>query len=412
MRKYIYFLLITASFEISAGGLDLTLLYGTRYIAMGGAQVSLVNDAYAPFYNPAGMMGVESGALVLHSSNLFTQYSAPIGAADAQRKSSWGLGPLFYVGSVYRLSDRLSIGLGVYPTALQGGKFSNVAFGSGILANKAIGNRLVRIEVAPSIAYKLHPNLYVGAAYRLGYTRYEKQGGNFSVPFHLKSTLDGYDAKGLKFGAMLDRFHGFSAGLTYRPKMSIDLEGTTTIAISGTSQGLAATQEVAIPAQLQAGLSYEWIRDRFVTAFCYEFTQNSVIENDVTQVPGMSSYLGTNTLTSGLHYRDSHTYHVGGEYTFHFKDGQKVRAGMGFAYDAAVTRKAFPNPALPPAEAYLGYAVGGQYERGRHTVGMSVNYGQYSSRSSSIDSSLANQVYTGKYALEAVLVSADYQLRF
>ena len=68
-----------------AGGLDLTLLHGSRYVGLGGQQIALAADAYAPFYSPASMMGINKGAVAVNFNPLFFQYRAPIGADNNQR---------------------------------------------------------------------------------------------------------------------------------------------------------------------------------------------------------------------------------------------------------------------------------------------------------------------------------------
>lgn len=397
---------------VSASGLDLTLLYGSRYVALGGTQVSLSGDAYGPFYNPATMTGVNRFALALDSSNLVTQYEAPIGGTA--RDSDIGWGPLFYVGSVYRLSDQIVFGIGIYPTALQGGKFSHVAYGTGNLADKESSNRLVRIEFAPSVAVKMAEHFSLGASYRFGYTRYEKAGGIFTA-VHLDSTLSNWDAKGFKAGAFLNDWHGFSAGLTYRIRTDLQLDGNTTLTSPTATVDFSSTQQISIPAQLQVGVTYEWIPKKFLSVICYEYTWNDMIVNDTTTSPGIGAVLGTGSddVTTPLHYKNGHTLHVGTEYVFELSKDNNLRTGVGLGYDKAVTREGKPVPALAPAADYYGGAIGAQWEQKTHTYGVAFNYGQYSSTSSSIDADvIPGTVFPGKYSLKSFLAVLDYQWKF
>ncbi len=416
MRFSFVFLFVVISFATSvrAGGVDPTLIYGTRHVGMGGTQIALSQDSYAPFYNPAAMDGVEKGVAALNMSPLVFQYEAPIGSASAQRSGDINFGPLFYMGGVYRLLDRLSFGFGVYPTALQGGKFSNVSYGAGNLANKEWSNRLVRIEFSPSVAIKLLEYVSVGLSYRAGYTRFDKSVGIFQIPqvfagLHLDSTVSAWDMNGVKVGIAVNQWRGFSFGLTYRYETQIDLKGTTNVSDGSTITPYRTTQEIIIPYQIQAGIAYEWIPDTFLSAFSYEFTNNSVIKNDA---PNLESF-PLSTVTP-LNYRDGHTIHFGSEYVFRPFNNARLRTQIGFAYDRAVTNSAYPNPVLPPPNDYYGYAIGTQYESGVHSYGLALNYGEYSKQVNSIDPTLAaqNAVFTGKYGLKVFMASLDYQIKF
>ncbi|MDB5037563.1 MAG: hypothetical protein JWQ35_1091, partial [Bacteriovoracaceae bacterium] len=157
MKTKLGFLLLFVSLPLTSafsGGLDLNFNYGTRYIYLGGNQVSISKDAYAPFYNPAGMSGVEKPEVAVNISNLITQISAPIGGDNQQRKSQWNLGPLFYLGGVYPINDRLTFGFAVFPTNLQGAKYTPATFGT--ITGREQSDFLARIEFAPSIAFRVY----------------------------------------------------------------------------------------------------------------------------------------------------------------------------------------------------------------------------------------------------------------
>lgn len=414
MKFLISFIIVVLPLPILAGGLDLTLLYGSRYVGMGGQQVALVNDAYGPFYNPAGMILVEKASFALNSSTLLTQYDAPIGGNNQQRKSEVDIGPLFFAGGAYRLTDRVVVGLGVYPTALQGGTFSNVNYSDDIQSREYL-TRLARIEIAPSVAIKVMDHVAVGLSYRIGYMQADNKNGLFAgtTGAFFDSTHSGWDAKGLKLAAFLYDVKRFNFALTYRFRMSTTLDGSTR-RIFDTQQGVTPVEKVStqttvrIPAKLQAGLSYEFLPDRLIGAFTYEFTGNSVVKQSaVTSNPADSNLPG-----APLSWRDGHTFHLGAEYVFNLAKNRHIRTQLGLAYDRAVTRPDKPNPVIAPPEAYIGYALGAQYELEHHIAGLAVNYGQYSKTVSNIDPNLAGAAFAGKYGLKSLMVVADYQYRF
>lgn len=426
MKRFLFassFFAINATQSLSASGLDLEFYYGSRYIYLGGNQVALSKDAYAPFYNPAAMTSVESGTFALNSSTLIDQFSAPIGAANQQMKSEFQTNPLFYIGGVYKLMDRLALGLAVFPTALEGNKFSPVDFGAGSgltqLSNLEQSNLLARIEIAPSLAVKVTPVFSVGLSYRISYTRYDKAGGAHFGSVGAKAasvdaSLSGWDGKGLKLGAFVDNWRGLSLGLTYRVEVTPTLTGRANVAtLGGRVADMSATQDVTIPAQLQAGLAYDFIPDTWMAAFTYEFTENSRISDSMTIESYASTFgLASDVVSTPINKRDGHSLHFGTEYTFHVDSQSKVRTGVGMTVASADTRKAFPNPLLAPGNLFRGYGVGGQYEIGKHTAGLSVNYQNNSITSETVDPTLTGRAFPGKYGLEVWFVVADYQLRF
>lgn len=412
-----FILTLLAIANASAGGIDLTMIHGARQVGMGGSQITLATDGYAPFYNPAAMSGAGQGGFAFGLSNLFLDYNAPIGVTATQTDSAVTYAPLFYAGGVYRLNDYLHFGLGVFPTALQGGSFRNVNYGggSGILADREASARLMRIEFSPSLSVRPVSYLSIGASYRAGYTRYEKAGG-ILTQIHFDTTMSGWSGHGAKFGVMIHKVNGLSAALTYRLEETVKLSGHSDVSIDALGDRVAfpATQKVKLPAQLQVGLSYDWIPERFTTAISYEYTWNDVIKNDSMTLTGFGNATGqaSDIISTPVNYKNGHAIHVGAEYVFRLSGERNLRTQAGFAWDKATTRKKFPNPVIPPAADYYGYSLGLTYENGPRSVGFAMNYGQYRSRSTTVDAALTGIALPGEYSLTAFMAVMDYQWRF
>ncbi len=397
-----------------ASGFDLTISHGSRQGGLGGQQIAISEDAYAPFYNPAAMMGVGRFQLATSFAPLFIQYDAPIGSADASRSSDVSLAPLFFLGGVYRITDRIVSGIAIYPTALQGGKFSNVDYSDG-LSDRSLEQAIYRIEASPSLSYELTDHFSVGASWRLGMMKLQSKSGVFAGTAGLTSESDvsAWDFKGMKFGVHGSSIAGFNFGLTYRPRLSTSLKGKTDL--EEDDLGLLGVPEVndiptsvslKIPAQLQASASYELIPNRFLMAFTWEYTWNSVVE----RLTLINRTTGTTLLESETDWKDSNTFHLGGEYSFRLKSQRTLRMSAGLAFDQATTRSTLPNPVGPSANHYIGYTAGAQLLQGDHTIGLAANYGSYSKRSTTVPA--GNSVFAGVYKTTAFMMIADYQLSF
>ncbi len=429
------FILSAVSHSATAGGVDLQLYYGSRYVSTGGNAVSMPADAYMIFYNPAGLAAVEKPDLAVSSMNMMFNYGAPIGADNAQRKSEISWGPYFFLGGAYPVNDWMTAGLAIFPTAAQGGKFANVDFGDGI-TDKSYSNMLVRIEIAPTLAVRLHKFFSIGASWRIGYTRFDKKVGTFypqdgtitmaDGQAYLDSSLSAWDAQGLKIGTYIDNIPNLKAGLTFRFENPIELNGTTKLTsplLSATETPISTTQDVTLPAQIQAGFTYEWLPDTFLTTFTYEYTMSSSLQYDApvldqsnATVVAAGGLLGPAATKTPLEYRNSSTYHFGGEYTFRLGAQRKLRTGLGMAIDQSTTRNKNPNPVLPPSAHYIGYAGGVTYEWAKQSLGLALNYGEYESRTSTTELntalSTARSAFAGKYSLAVFVAQLDYKMSF
>lgn len=397
---------------VQAGGLDLTTSYGSRITSMGGGHISLATDAYAPFYNPAAMSAVNRFSMVLGGQSLFFQNEAPVGAADANKKSKLSLAPLFFLGGVYRAHERFHVGVAVYPTALQGQTYENVDYNDN-LTDKELHVRLVRIEVSPSVSFELVDGLSAGLSYQFGYNRYEKKAGTFRALAGGGSfsdmTVSGWSAKGLKFGVHLEDYEGFSFGVSYRLQQKLKLTGKSTVESGLGVSELDAEQRVTVPMRLEVGSSYRFYHDRMTVALSYAFTQNSKIKTDDTRITGVD----VSQTQQPLNYRDGHNIYLGADYRAPLSNGRSYRIGAGYAYDHAVTNPRYPSPVLPPAAAYHGINFGGGYAWGQSELGASVNMGRYSNRSTELgDDLIADTVYTGKYKSSTLGIVVDYSWKF
>jgi long-subunit fatty acid transport protein len=423
MRNFLLLATLTLliPFQTFASGLDLNFLYGMRYVALGGHHVALGGDAYGPFYNPAQMISVDRTQFAFSSLGLLFQYDAPIGADNQQRKSENQLAPFFYLGGVHPLSERIRFGWAVYPTAAQGGKFKDVDYGS--MTGLEYSNRLVRIEAAPSLAVRLMEHLSVGASWKLAYTQFDKKVGTFQSQLgasYLDSSLNTWDVKNFKFGVYVDNIPGLTIGATYRLPNSITLDGNGNLrfedpngaAFLGLQQqaDYRTEQDITIPGQLQLGFVYEWIPERFLTAFTYEYTQNSVLDADEPRV----GFIAPALTKTPLNWKDGHTYHGGMEYTFHLARADKLRTGVGIVFDRAITRNSEPNPVLAPSNHYIGYTMGAQYDWDRHVLGAAFAFGSYSDTTTTaeLNSDLTGKVFAGKYGLNTLTFGVDYQFRY
>ncbi len=391
------------------------MYYGSRQTGLGGAALSVATDAYAPFYNPAGMAKIENGAAVVNFVPLNNRYQAPTTGDNSQQTGSWVFGPLFYVGGAYKIHDDWFVGIGVYPQALQGGRFNEVDFGP--VTDKSIRVELTRIIIGPTVAYKFNDLFSFGATYMIGYNKYRKAGGlNAGVnSFHVDSEVSTWDFKGAKFSAHFGEFHGFSMAVAYRIPVKLNLEGDSTFTTALGATEFDTTQKITIPGQLEASLAYEWIPDTFLSHLGYQYTFNSVLKKDESTLEGISAVVpafANDKISRNIKYKDGHSIHFGSDWTHHISEANRVRFGAGMGVDFPFTQEKYASPVLQPAG--YGFIYGGAIGLmvGRHEFGLGGSYYHNSKSVGAVDASLAGQAYAGKYKAQTITGVIDYQIKF
>lgn len=215
--------------------------YGLKAKGMGGASMALAQDSLGGANNPASMVWAGSrmdlGADVFmprrHAERSGAGFPTLNGRVESGRNAF--LIPEFGYNRV--MNDRLSLGVTVYGnggmnTSYPQGNFNcgggpaNMLCGSGDL-----GVDLMQLIVAPTAAYKVHPQHSVGASLLLGYQRFKAKGlqafdnapgfppftqSPGSVTNRGSSTSTGAGVRLGYFGRLSDMV---SVGASYSPKM-------------------------------------------------------------------------------------------------------------------------------------------------------------------------------------------------
>ncbi|MDQ2696730.1 MAG: outer membrane protein transport protein, partial [Pseudomonadota bacterium] len=227
----------------------------------GGAAAA--EDASTLFHNPAGLTRltgseVEVGAYVISPIFDFKNQgtTTPLGTPPTGRVNDGG-GFLGFPGNVYyasRLNDDLAVGLGV-----------NSPFGLKTVYNRdwigryhAVESEILTVNVNPSLAYRLHPRLSLGAGFNAEYFEARLTNaidfgslatlGELPVAQPANPAFDGFselEADDWGFGYNLGllweidpgvevngrRVGGSRVGLSYRSKIDFELDGEGDVSV-------------------------------------------------------------------------------------------------------------------------------------------------------------------------------------
>jgi long-subunit fatty acid transport protein len=250
---------------------ELPAMYDARSVAMGGTGTAFLQGASGGVYhNPALLDGVGKLDVALTAAPFIPQVSAPLAqpgtvTPTSQTDTESTVIPLFLLGAAVRVHERVTIGLGAYVLSGVGAEYKNV----GILDAAAtppnarddfndLKLQVAVFEAALPVSVRITDKLSVGAAWRAAYTSLAT---TMVVPNALAGPgvvnrvdqeLSGFSLLGASFGIQYRPIKRLSLGLSYRTKMSMDLDGETDI------EGNAAPPMVPTAVVTNASTTSQW----------------------------------------------------------------------------------------------------------------------------------------------------------
>jgi len=322
--------LIIASFLIFgtsvsfAGNVD-TFGIGAKATALGGAFSAYADDAFAAYYNPAGLSQIDriklSGGVQMLDPNLNIydyQVAGGPGAAEISDTSDNLFVP--HLGAAWPISDTLSAGVAVY-----------VPYGLDIMWEDDPGvnpaaydcrrSYYFREVITPAISYRFNNRVSAGLGVSLG--RSETGIERYSYKYNL-ATLGTQELKtetemkddfnySFNLGLMVKPVDNVSLGLTYRSRTETDFEGEMkAITSTGTTTTHQAKTSIDHPEQIQAGIRYQ-PHEKLSLEFDYVWTNWSIIDRyDVDLAPAL---LGVSRESFERHWDDTNQIRFGVEWT-------------------------------------------------------------------------------------------------
>lgn len=351
-----------------------------RASAMQGAFTAVADDPATIFYNPAGLTQLEGTQIDVNSSILSPDitYERP-GLGSAANDG------LINSASIFVTSDALegaSIGLGLYVPFGRATKFEN----STALVGLSHRASLIRADVVPTVAFKLHPRVSVGL-------------GVVASHVILHTKLLGLDESGRGYGftanagLLIDAPQHVKVGFTYRGAMSARLEGHG--AFSGIRDDFHA--KLRFPAILSSGIAWT-PNERWQLAAAWDWEMWSYLQtfrrdytNPTLRAVGTNTFQGRDvgTLRFGLTYRPTADHE------------------LRFGYSRSPS--AFPARNTAPAQPDLDtqwFSIG--YARNLDKMTLSMSYQFVHSQ----DQTTQSPFFPGRYQLRANILQFGFSYRF
>jgi long-subunit fatty acid transport protein len=322
--------------------IDLAGQYDARAVAIGGTGTTFIENGASVFLNPATLDGVKNVAATVDVSPIGPVLTTPLAGPDTSVKSDSSYFPLFVGGGAFRLSDRIVVGVAVYPTT-----------GFGATYSKAIGGddlslAIAQIEASPAASIKIVDGLSFGLGYRITYTR-----ETLHVPMPLAPAPSDISMSGTNW-------FGVHAGLYYRPSSDLHLAFTyrsrVTADVSGTNemggQKLDASSSFGSPDRFRLGASYALLDQKLLVAAEAKYLLFSA-SNKSADITTMTP-VGPAVAAQPLNWKNVAAFALGAEYwtTPMFA----VRAGYSLTQSA--TPESNAGPFTPPPGVIQGVHFG------------------------------------------------------
>jgi long-subunit fatty acid transport protein len=397
-----------------AGGYDTPMLYSARHMGMGGAAVGYVGDASALFHNPAGLAQIGRYHLILDVSLLVgdLQASPVVGAENIGSERT--VAPAFLVGAAFRVHERVTLGVGVFPVAAAGGEYRYTQPGGS--ATVVDRTSLNFFEFTPAIAVNIDEiGLRIGASYRITYVQLERA----RIPNpdadpqrpNLEINASGMDFLGFRLGVQYQppQHPNLQLGLNYRHKTTTEVESSGTVYALGLNLGDAgATSNFILPSRLEFGARYDFgtanSEGNYAGGVAFDFIYAFNSQNDAS-----GFRIGGIELVQVFDWTNGITTRLGGEYRVL---DRRMPLRLGYSYDGKTSNPRFPTAFGTPGAPTHIMTVGGGYDAGPWELNIAYarRMGSATVTQANIDAGDAERIAQGLETCDLCGAPGDYEI--
>lgn len=322
--------------------------YGTKSIAMGGADVAWICDINALNINPAGIVFADSDSLGVHLG-LMVPYGYHKDIFGNDLDGTVKIYPLPSAGYIHKLSPDLALGIGMFAHGGMGGEFTNMntVFGT----TDTIKSEIMHMKGILGLAYKIAPQLSIGATVDFSYAASTlslfPETSRMDMGFAGMETTD-LTATCVTFKAGLmykiSDFLGF--GAAYKSKTNLEFEGTTAVNFSSLPGLDKITFDTTMtgfnwPQQLEFGITLN--PAPFLTialdAAWLNF-EDTIWESSVAMTAPAGYEMFNTTSTFYFHWNDMWVLAAGID--FHFSPSMAIQ--LGYNYGKNPIPEEYSNP--------------------------------------------------------------------
>lgn len=333
-------------------------VHSSRATGMGGAVTSFFDDPSAIYFNPAGIAGRKGFAAELGVTLIVPMLSFTNAETGVQTSGPLKVSPPPHGYLTFGITEDLAIGVGVFSP--YGASGSWPADWEGRF--KAISSSLQMFDINPTIAYRIHPRLKLGAGFNaVRGTVLIERGLNFIDTEGSVALGGGTWGFGWNIGAQVEIVENrLFFGATYRSPVTMKFEGrahfeNVPVEFGGRLKDQTINAQVILPTQANFGLMVQPMDNLRISldgdyVEWSSFTDLTInFENPDLTVPLRKSWV------------DQVSVHLGGELNV----TKSVAVRLGFVYDPTPSPRSTLTPDLPDSNRIKVTAgVGWQHQSG------------------------------------------------
>jgi long-subunit fatty acid transport protein len=372
-RLIAVFLVVLAAGKASAST-EINGLFDARSGAMGGTGVAFLDSAGAIPTNPALLDQIGKLTLTLDGFLITSQPEAPYTVlrldSNGQRykaydtvRSELTSAVLPFFGAAFRIQERVVVGAAVYPVIGQGtqAKYHPAPDENpGLtLSNEA---SMGLVEFGVPISVKLLDNLSIGAMWRVNYmlqTVKTPIAGNTAStalqdimgnPVYADIDVSGLNFTGFQIGVFYKPLRNLGLGFTFRNKVVVDGEGTTTTnnPLGGAPLKLDTRQGFTNPHAFRAGVAWSVLHEQLLFALDFKYLMYSEAYKELTTVTVRNGK--EMVAKTPAYWKDAFNVQFGTEY----KLGQTWAVRAGYIMATSATPKNYAQQFMaPPGVSHL-----------------------------------------------------------
>lgn len=392
----------------SAAGFDTPILYTARHQAMGGTAIGYVDDASAGFHNPAGLSAIGRGNVIADFSLLIGKVKSTPERGITSHESETTLAPFFLLGGGARVSEWLTLGLGLFPVASGGAEYKYELAGNPFVDSTTI----VFAELTPFASVQLPRmralpgRLSLGVGYRMSALFFSREKGDPDDPRILNLHMTGTNFSGVRLGLQYRPSPAFSLGFVFRNKIRVVTRADEVTVYTQTARN--AELDFVLPAKLGAGMAFDLAELRLATDVEYAFQDQNKTSALSGQVGGTSA-----SVPNVFAWQNGMTLRFGAEYRLG-QGNLRYPIRVGYAFDSTVTNPQYPSAfGTPPAPTHT-LSAGGGVRSGALQVNLAITrrFGSTSIAPETLGEGCAFCSYAGDYAIGMTGLYVDSSFDF
>lgn len=358
MRKFLFVAAFALASAVTYAGGYRVSVQGQRALAMGHTGVAVVNSAELGFFNPSGLVYLESRLTISAGvSAVFSDVAWQNEETGEVARTDNPAGTPFYFNASYKLQDWLALGLSVYTPYGSTVDWEDDWAGSHLVNNIELQaiyiQPLVSVKVAEWFSIGGGPIFVTGSVNfnrNLNRTLTDIEGNRANVT----ADASGVNEWGWSAGALFTATEDLRLGINYRSEIIMNAEGGEADFENVPNTPLAPFNDTTfdaalpLPAELTVGLSYQ-LNEKWLFAFDFNRTYWGVYESLDLNFADPNIPDSQNP----RNYEDSNTWRFGAQY----EATDKLVLRAGYYLDESPVQPGYFAPETPRNDA-MGFTAG------------------------------------------------------